>query len=229
MLGGERLFQQIFCLIKIWLHKQRERERKRKREAHLWLNHKCFNNPIFPHSDLIPLNQRWLSFIAVQLIGLILASVSLKAECICPTATPKGRKDNTSKPAAQLLADFKEILGDYVPLRCLSPVTAKVTRVTLTAVLFMLLDFLLLKPFGALLFAPHLLTTNTRINGKHTHGLTSTNDEICLYVCRHKSSAYSMYVQNTNTVYTHAHTHTHLNSEGIYFYFILFYLFLCIV
>lgn len=63
----------------------------------------------------------------------------------------------------QSLADFKEILGDHVPLWCLSPVTAKVTRVTLTVVLFMLLDFLLLKLFGSLLFAPHLLTTNTRI------------------------------------------------------------------
>lgn len=177
MFGGERLFQQMFRLIKIWLHKQQERE------ADLWLNHKCFNNPKFPHSDQIPLNQQWLSFTPVQLIGLILASVSLKAECICPTATPKGRKDNTSKPAAQLLADFKEILWDYVPLRCLSPVTAKVTRVTLTVVLFMLLDFLLLKLFGALLFAPHLLTTNTRINGKHTHGLTNKHKWWNMSIC----------------------------------------------
>lgn len=81
-----------------------------------------------------------------------------------------------------MLADFKEILGDYVPLRCLSPVTAKVTRVTLTVVLFMLLDFLLLKLFGALLFAPHLLTTNAHVNSKHTRGPTNTNYEISIYI-----------------------------------------------
>lgn len=80
---------------------------------------------------------------------------------------PKGRKGNTSKPVAQLLADFKEILRDHVLLWCLSPVTVKVTRVTLSVVLFMLLDFLLLKLFGALWFAPHLLTTNTK--AQHTH------------------------------------------------------------
>lgn len=142
-----------------------------------------------------PLNEdyisafRRLSFPTVQLIGLILASVSLKAECICPTATPKGRKGNTAKPAAQLLADFKEILGDCVALRCLSPVTAKVTRVTMSVVLFMLLDFLLLKPFGTLLFAPHLLTTNTSINIKthtSTHTHSHTYDEILVHRYMHK-------------------------------------------
>lgn len=62
-----------------------------------------------------------------------------------PAETPEDRKHNTSKAAAQLLADFKEILGDCAPLRCLSPVTAKVTRVTVTALLLMLLDFPLFK------------------------------------------------------------------------------------
>lgn len=102
-----------------------------------------------------------LSITPIQLIGLILASVLLKAECICPTAKPKGRKDNTSKPVAQLLADFKEILWAYVLLRCLCLLTVKVTRVTLSVVLFMLLDFLLLKLFGALWFVPHLLPMDT--------------------------------------------------------------------
>lgn len=115
MFGDESLFHRVLCLIKTWLHTWQERER----EADLWLNlpnvltiQKCL------HSEQIPL---WLSFTPVQLIGLILASVSLKAWCICPTETPKGRKDNTSKPAAQLLADFKEILGDCAPPRCLFP------------------------------------------------------------------------------------------------------------
>lgn len=62
-----------------------------------------------------------------------------------PAETPGDRKHNTSRAAAQLLADFKEILGDCAPLRCLSPVAAKVTRVTVTAPLLMLLDFPLFK------------------------------------------------------------------------------------
>lgn len=114
------------------------------------------------------LNQWCLS---VQLIALILASVLLKAPSTCPAAKPQGRKANTSKPATQLLADFKETLRRSVPLRCLSPATAKVTRVTLAVVLFMPLDFRLLKPFGALRFAPHLLTANT----KHTHKYRQTH------------------------------------------------------
>lgn len=116
------------------------------------------DNTKFPQSEWIP---PWLSFTAVQLIGLIPASVPLKAWCICPPAAPKGRKHNTSNPDARLLADFKEILGECVALRCLSPVTAKVTHVTGTAVLFGVLDLPLLKLLAALLFAPHLSTTNT--------------------------------------------------------------------
>lgn len=122
------------------------------------------DNTKFPQSEWIPPR---LSFTPVQLIGLILASVPLKAWCICPPAAPKGRKHNTSKPDARLLANFKEILGECVALWCLSPVTAKVTHVTGTAVLFMVLDLPPLKLFAALLFVPHLLTT-TRYTGKHT-------------------------------------------------------------
>lgn len=122
------------------------------------------DNTKFPQSEWIPPR---LSFTAVQLIGLILASVPLKAWCICPPAAPKGRKHNTSKPDARLLANFKEILGECVALWCLSPVTAKVTHVTGTAVLFMVLDLPPLKLFAALLFVPHLLTTKT-YTGKHT-------------------------------------------------------------
>lgn len=161
-----------------------------KRKTDLWFNAFTIWPIQFTHSDRIPLNQQRLSSPPVQLIGLILASVSLKAECICPTATPKGRKGNTSKPAAQLLADFKEIFRDYVPLRCLSPVRAKVTRVTLTVVLFMLLDFILLKPFGALLFAPHLLTSKTSINTEHTHRDSHTHmmKYLCTETCiKHKN------------------------------------------
>lgn len=116
------------------------------------------DNTKFPQSEWIP---PWLSFTPVQLIGLILASVPLKAWCICPPAAPKGRKHNTSKPDARLLANFKEILGECVALWCLSPVTAKVTHVTGTTVLFMVLDLPPLKLFAALLFVPHLLTTKT--------------------------------------------------------------------
>lgn len=190
---------------------------------------KCFNNPKFPHSDRIPL---WLSFTPVQLIGLILASVSLKAECICPTATPKGRKDNTSKPAAQLLADFKEILRDYVPLRCLSPVTAKVTRVTLTVVLFMLLDFLLLKLFGALLFAPHLLTTNMRTTSKHTPTHRRTQMMKYVYLCADTCIKQKKVQMQTLTQYTHSTfiQYMHIQSSfKFYRYLLLFHLFLHIL
>lgn len=139
---------------------------KTKQRVRTWSSHSAWTQP----------NQPCLCPPPIQLMGLILASVSLKAECICPVATPKGRKGNTSKPAAQLQADFKEILGDCAPLRCPSPVTAKVTRVTLTAVLFMLLAFLLLKLFSSLLFDPHLLTTNTRRDDK-THAWTHTHTD----------------------------------------------------
>lgn len=70
---------------------------KREREADLRLQSCPLNVLTIQHfhiQDRIPLQ---LSFTPAQLIGLILASVSLKAECICPEATPKGRKDNTSK------------------------------------------------------------------------------------------------------------------------------------
>lgn len=89
MFGGECL---TFCLIDTWLHKQ-----QREREADLRLQSCPLNVLTIQHfhiQDRIPLQ---LSFTPAQLIGLILASVSLKAECICPKATPKGRKDNTSK------------------------------------------------------------------------------------------------------------------------------------
>lgn len=183
-----------------------------KRKTDLWFNAFTIWPIQFTHSDRIPLNQQRLSSPPVQLIGLILASVSLKAECICPTATPKGRKGNTSKPAAQLLADFKEIFRDYVPLRCLSPVRAKVTRVTLTVVLFMLLDFILLKPFGALLFAPHLLTSKTSINTEHTHTqrFTHTYDEIFVHRNMHKTQKYM--AKQTNTI-THTQIHVHVNKQ----------------
>lgn len=130
------------------------------------------DNTKFPQSEWIP---PCLSFTAVQLIGLILASVPLKAWCICPPAAPKGRKHNTSKPDARLLANFKEILGECVALWCLSPVTAKVTHVTGTAVLFMVLDLPLLKLFAALLFAPHLLTTNKYNWETHIDSQTNMN------------------------------------------------------
>lgn len=130
------------------------------------------DNTKFPQSEWIP---PWLSFTAVQLIGLILPSVPLKARCICPPAAPKGRKHNTSKPDARLLANFKEILGECVALWCLSPVTAKVTHVTGTAVLFMVLDLPLLKLLAALLFAPHLLTTNTYNWETHIDSQTNVN------------------------------------------------------
>lgn len=151
------------CLIETWL------QRGRSRHTPPPSTQMFSDNSKFPQSEWIP---PWLSFTPVQLIGLILASVPLKARCICPPAAPKGRKHNTSKPDARLLADFKEILGECVALWCLSPVTAKVTHVTGTAVLFMVLDLPLLKLFAALLFAPHLLTTNTY--SRETHRLTNT-------------------------------------------------------
>lgn len=155
------------CCVEMWLQRRRRRSRPPPPFS---------DNTKFPQSEWIP---PWLSFTAVQLIGLILASVPLKAWCICPPAAPKGRKHNTSTADAPMLASFKEILGECVALWCVSPVTAKVTHVTGSAALFMLLDLPLLKLFAALLFAPHLLTTNT--NKWETHRLTNTH-ELAEYV-----------------------------------------------
>lgn len=76
------------------------------------------DNTKFPRSEWIPPR---LSFTAVQLIGLILASVPLKAWCICPPAAPEGRKHNTSPADAAMLANFKEILGECVWLSGVCP------------------------------------------------------------------------------------------------------------
>lgn len=154
------------CCVEMWLQRRRSRRRSNPPPPPPF-----FDNTKFPQSEWIP---PWLSFTAVQLIGLILASVPLKAWCICPPAAPEGRKHNTSTADAPMLAGFKEILGECVALWCVSPVTAKVTHVTGSAALFMLLDLPLLKLFAALLFAPHLLTTNT--NKRETHRLTNTHE-----------------------------------------------------
>lgn len=128
---------------------------------------KCLNKQKFLHLARIKKTWWWWSFIPVQLIVLIQASVSLKAECSAlkqhlrpGKAILPNQRHNCS--ASKRFSGTRSLSG-------VCPLSQRRWRVSHWPwFLFMLLDFLLLKLSGAPLFAPHLLTINSKHTNTHT-------------------------------------------------------------